>query len=269
MGFRIDRPKVVIPAVLIIVALIGTVIGASISAITADDPLDAASSPAPSASPVASPTPFGEDFITETSTSADPTDAEALAAEAIANLRSAERFRFELALGGGGEQNIISGQMRGQVDLSSNEADPPRLSGTLIINTGGSQVEVQQIRIGDDVFLKSGEDKEFKRQKVDKENQAETGVGGLDTVDPVMSVLNQVPDIPASAYQAPVSTGSSFVLTIDKPRMAGEPAATIRMLIDGEKRLLRTVTLERQGSQTGIVLGDYGDPSIRIEPPAQ
>ena len=256
---------------LIVVALIAAVLGASVSSITNDDDDDptALASPSPGATPGASPTPFGKDFVTGTTTSADPTDAEALAEEAIANLRGAERFRFELALGGAGEQAIISGQMKGQVDLSTNAADPPKLSGTLIINTGGSQVEIKQIRIGDDVYLKSGEDKKYEKQKVNEENQAETGIGGLGTVDPVMSVLNQIPKIPASAYQAPVSAGSSFVITIDKPPIDGEPKSTIRMLIDAEKRLIRTVTMERKGSQTGIVLGDYGDPSIRIEPPSQ
>jgi hypothetical protein len=261
---------VVVAAMLIVVALIAAVLGASISSLTADDENPAAqASPGVTPTPGASPTPFGKDFVTETSTSADPTDAEALAAEAIANLRSAERFRFELALGGGGEQALISGQMKGQVDLSTSSADPPKLSGTLIINTGGSEVEIQQVRIGDDVYLKSGEDKKYEKQKVNEENQAETGTGGLGTVDPVMSVLNQIPDIPASAYQAPVDAGSSIVLTIDAPRTKGEPASTIRMLIDVEKRLIRTVTMERKGSQTGIVLGDYGDPSIQIEAPPQ
>ncbi|MDQ3620578.1 MAG: hypothetical protein M3391_10740 [Actinomycetota bacterium] len=271
MPSRFARPTwVVVAAMLIVVALIAAVLGASVSSITNDDDGDptAQDTPTSSATPGASPTPFGKDFVTETSTSAATTDAEALAAEAIANLRGAERFRFELALGGAGEQSIISGQMKGQVDLSTSAADPPKLSGTLIINTGGSQVEIQQIRIGDAVYLKSGEDKKFERQKVNRENQAESGIAGLDTVDPVMSVLNQIPRIPASAYQAPVSAGSSFVITIDNPRTEGEPASTIRMLIDAEKRLIRTVTMERKGSQTGIVLGDYGDPSIRIEPPS-
>lgn len=80
MPARDSRPTwVVVAAILIVVALIAAVLGATISSLTSNDDDPAAqASPGVTPTPGASPTPFGKDFVSETSTSADPTDAEAL-----------------------------------------------------------------------------------------------------------------------------------------------------------------------------------------------
>lgn len=270
MGFRIDRPKVAIPAIIIIVALVGTVIGASISAITAgDDPNDASASQSPNPSPVATPTLFGKDFVTRTETEADPADAKALVDEAIANVRNAERFRFTLGIGGTGQASLISGKMEGEVDLSTGNSDPPKMRGTLAINTGANQVFVDLVRVGDALYIKSGDEKAYKKESVSKQNEAESGIGGVSTIDPVLSILNLIVDLPAPAYGASSGGGSGYRLIEVRTATSGDRgSSTIEILIDDTKHLIRSVTVERRGLQSAVVLGDFGDRAIQIVPPS-
>ena len=45
-------------------------------------------------------------------------------------------------------------------------------------------------------------------------------------------------------------------------------SSRIKLLIDDTKHLIRSVTVERRGLQSAVVLGDFGDRAIQIVPPS-
>ncbi|HVE91711.1 MAG TPA: hypothetical protein VNE62_05365 [Actinomycetota bacterium] len=202
-------------------------------------------------------------------TAADPSDGAALVHEAIENVRGMERFRFTQRVAGAGSAlDPASGVATAAADLSSGTADPPRYHAvTQLKGRDGAGLAVEQVAIGEDLHVKLPKEQRFRKSdKKAKKSQGKKagGAGQVDVVDPVMSLLEPVDNLPPSSFGQPSAPDSEGIRTVTVSIAEG---ASLVLKIDDAEHLVRHVSYAKGSAQAEFTLKDFGSSSIHIPDP--
>jgi hypothetical protein len=200
------------------------------------------------------PEPADEPF--RASRTADPTNGHALVLEALENLRAAEKFSFTQQLVGGTRPGTITGD----VDLAADGSEVPRLRSRYATTSGDAPVTVEQVVIGDELFtkdVKTGSYKQKSAQSLKRKGKGKKGGGStpaVDVVDPVMSVLDPLDELPASAFGTPTAVGTDAVSVVVTLAADAGPAATFTFVINLADHTIRSVGYARGGDRADYTL---------------
>ena len=202
------------------------------------------------------------------SAAAPPTDGPAYVHEAIENLRGAERFRFRQTVAGAGNAtDPASGEVDGEVDLSSAAGDPPKYHSTVKLRTpAGEAVALEQIAIDEDLHVKGPKQDRFaKSDKSPKKAKGKKGGGTeeVDVVDPVMQLLEPVDTLPAGAFATPSAVDADGNRSVT----VALPAGSLVLAVDDASRVVEKITFTHEGRTANFALVDFGVTDIAIEPP--
>lgn len=198
---------------------------------------------------------------------ADETDGRALVLEALDNLRAAEKFRFTQQIVGGTRPGTVTGG----VDLAADASEVPRLRSSYATKSGEEAVSVEQVVIGDELFTKDVKTGKYKQKSAaalkskGKGKKSGTSAPSVDVVDPVMSVIGPLEELPASAFGTPVAEGGDALRVVVTLAPETGPAATFTFVIATADHTIRSVSYARGTDRSDYALTP--DPSLAITAP--